>query len=141
MASHVKKGRDYKSPLVASGVLGIENWIKDDLPDLLGRTVEGNATGLSLETHGSVGGAGVCVFGASSGSHSTRGYSATERGGVPVQRVTSGGADNPLLRSWRTDRGATADARGALGADSGSAQEIPDARRRFNHRRDHLRTA
>lgn len=35
MAGHVKKGRVYKSPLVASGVLGIENWIKDDLPDLL----------------------------------------------------------------------------------------------------------
>lgn len=35
MAGHVRKGRIYKSPLAASGVLGIENWIKDDLPDLL----------------------------------------------------------------------------------------------------------
>lgn len=35
MAGHVKKGRVYKTPLVATGVLGIENWIKDDFPDLL----------------------------------------------------------------------------------------------------------
>lgn len=35
MAGHVRKGRVYKSPLAATGVLGVENWIKDDLPDLL----------------------------------------------------------------------------------------------------------
>lgn len=35
MAGHVKKGRVYKSPLAATGVLSVENWIKDDLPDLL----------------------------------------------------------------------------------------------------------
>lgn len=35
MAGHVKKGRVYKSPLAATGVLNVENWIKDDLPDLL----------------------------------------------------------------------------------------------------------
>lgn len=35
MAGHVRKGRVYKSPLAATGVLAIENWIKDDLPDLL----------------------------------------------------------------------------------------------------------
>ncbi|MDO5668586.1 MAG: hypothetical protein Q4G50_01135 [Corynebacterium sp.] len=35
MAGHVKKGRVYKSLFVASSVLEIENWIKDDLPDLL----------------------------------------------------------------------------------------------------------
>ncbi|MEX5236012.1 DUF5677 domain-containing protein [Kocuria arenosa] len=35
MAGHVRKGRVYKSPLAATGVLRIEDWIKDDLPDLL----------------------------------------------------------------------------------------------------------
>lgn len=35
MVGHVRKGRVYKSPLAATGVLGIENWIKDDFPDLL----------------------------------------------------------------------------------------------------------
>lgn len=35
MAGHVRKGRVFKSPLAASGVLGVENWIKDDFPDLL----------------------------------------------------------------------------------------------------------
>ena len=35
MAGHVRKGRVYKSPLAATGVLSVENWIKDDLPDLL----------------------------------------------------------------------------------------------------------
>lgn len=35
MAGHVRKGRVYKSPLAATGVLRIEDWFKDDLPDLL----------------------------------------------------------------------------------------------------------
>lgn len=35
MAGHVRKGRVYKSPLAATGVLSVENWIKDDLPDFL----------------------------------------------------------------------------------------------------------
>ncbi|WP_213576978.1 DUF5677 domain-containing protein [Rhodococcus sp. USK13] len=35
MAGHVRKGRIYKSPLAATGVLCIENWIKDDFPDLV----------------------------------------------------------------------------------------------------------
>ncbi len=35
LAGHVRKGRVYKSPLAATGVLSITNWLKDDLPDLL----------------------------------------------------------------------------------------------------------
>lgn len=35
MAGHVRKGRVFKSPLAATGVLRIENWIKPDFPDLL----------------------------------------------------------------------------------------------------------
>lgn len=35
MADHVRKGRVFKSPLMATGALIIGNWIKDDLPDLL----------------------------------------------------------------------------------------------------------
>lgn len=35
MAGHVRKGRVFKSPLAATGVLVTENWIKDDFPDLL----------------------------------------------------------------------------------------------------------
>lgn len=35
MAGHVRKGRRYLSPLAATGVLRIEDWFKDDLPDLL----------------------------------------------------------------------------------------------------------
>ena len=35
LAGHVKKGRTYRSPLAATGVLRIEDWVRDDLPDLL----------------------------------------------------------------------------------------------------------
>lgn len=35
MAGHVRKGRVFKSPLAATGALVMENWIKDDFPDLL----------------------------------------------------------------------------------------------------------
>ncbi|MBF6060464.1 hypothetical protein IU500_06685 [Nocardia terpenica] len=35
VAGHVRKGRVFKSPLAATGVLRIENWIKPDFPDLL----------------------------------------------------------------------------------------------------------
>lgn len=35
MAGHVRKGRLFKSPLAATGVLVMENWIKEDFPALL----------------------------------------------------------------------------------------------------------
>lgn len=35
LAGHVRKGRVYKSPLAATGVLSVANWLKDDLPDLI----------------------------------------------------------------------------------------------------------
>ncbi|MET4613348.1 hypothetical protein ABIC28_004349 [Rhodococcus sp. PvR044] len=35
LTGHVRKGRVYKSPLAATGVLSVANWLKDDLPDLL----------------------------------------------------------------------------------------------------------
>jgi len=35
MAGHIRKGRVYKSPLAATGLLHVGNWVKDDLPDLL----------------------------------------------------------------------------------------------------------
>lgn len=35
MAGHVRKGRVFKSPLAATGMLDMQNWIKDDFPDLL----------------------------------------------------------------------------------------------------------
>lgn len=35
MADHVRKGRVFKSPLAATGALVMENWIKDDFPDVL----------------------------------------------------------------------------------------------------------
>lgn len=35
MAGHVRRGRVYMSPLAATGVLQMEDWFKDDLPDLL----------------------------------------------------------------------------------------------------------
>ena len=35
MAGHVRKGRVFKPPLAATGVLEMQNWIKDDFPDLL----------------------------------------------------------------------------------------------------------
>lgn len=35
MAGHVRKGRVFKSPLAATGMLVMGNWIKDDFPDLL----------------------------------------------------------------------------------------------------------
>ncbi|CAN7328536.1 DUF5677 domain-containing protein [Arthrobacter sp. LjRoot14] len=35
MAGHVRKGRVYKSPLAATGMLRPNNWLKDDVPDLL----------------------------------------------------------------------------------------------------------
>lgn len=35
LADHVRKGRTYSSPLVASGLLKIGDWMRDDLPDLL----------------------------------------------------------------------------------------------------------
>jgi len=35
LAGHVRKGRVYKSPLAATGVLHVGDWVRDDLPDLL----------------------------------------------------------------------------------------------------------
>lgn len=35
MSGHVRKGRVFKSPLAATGALVLENWLKDDFPDLL----------------------------------------------------------------------------------------------------------
>lgn len=35
LIGHVRKGRVYRSPLAATGVLEIADWIRDDLPDLL----------------------------------------------------------------------------------------------------------
>jgi hypothetical protein len=35
LAGHVRKGRTYRSPLAATGILRIEDWVRDDLPDLL----------------------------------------------------------------------------------------------------------
>lgn len=35
MAGHVRKGRVFMSPLAATGVLHMEDWFKDDLPDLI----------------------------------------------------------------------------------------------------------
>lgn len=35
MAGHVRKGRTFRSPLAATGVLQIADWMRDDLPDLL----------------------------------------------------------------------------------------------------------
>ena len=35
LAGHVRKGRTYRSPLAATGVLTIGDWVRDDLPDLL----------------------------------------------------------------------------------------------------------
>lgn len=35
MAGHVRKGRTFRSPLAASGVLRVSDWVRDDLPDLL----------------------------------------------------------------------------------------------------------
>ena len=35
LAGHVRKGRTYRSPLAATGVLQIGDWARDDLPDLL----------------------------------------------------------------------------------------------------------
>lgn len=35
MAGHVRKGRVFKTPLAATGMLATGNWIKDDFPDLL----------------------------------------------------------------------------------------------------------
>lgn len=35
MAGYVRKGRVFKTPLAATGMLTMENWIKDDFPDLL----------------------------------------------------------------------------------------------------------
>ncbi|MFI7430159.1 DUF5677 domain-containing protein [Micromonospora sp. NPDC049836] len=35
LSGHVRKGRRYLSPLAATGVLHIGDWVRDDLPDLL----------------------------------------------------------------------------------------------------------
>lgn len=35
MSGHVRKGRVFKSPLAATGALVLENWLKEDFPDLL----------------------------------------------------------------------------------------------------------
>ncbi|MDT2008754.1 hypothetical protein FXW78_39615 [Rhodococcus opacus] len=35
LAGHVRKGRTYRSPLAATGVLQIGDWVRDDLPDML----------------------------------------------------------------------------------------------------------
>lgn len=35
LAGHVRKGRTYRSPLAATGLLQAGSWVRDDLPDLL----------------------------------------------------------------------------------------------------------
>ena len=35
LAGHVREGRVYRSPLAATGVLHVGDWVRDDLPDLL----------------------------------------------------------------------------------------------------------
>ena len=35
LAGHVKKGRTFQTPLAATGLLQIGDWVRDDLPDLL----------------------------------------------------------------------------------------------------------
>ena len=35
LAGHVRKGRTYRSPLAATGVLHVGDWVRDDMPDLL----------------------------------------------------------------------------------------------------------
>lgn len=35
LTGHVRKGRTYRSPLAATGVLQIGDWVRDDLPDLM----------------------------------------------------------------------------------------------------------
>lgn len=35
LAGHVRRGRIYRPPLAATGVLDIDDWVRDDLPDLL----------------------------------------------------------------------------------------------------------
>lgn len=35
LAGHVRKGRIFQSPIAASGVLNLADWVRDDLPDLL----------------------------------------------------------------------------------------------------------
>jgi hypothetical protein len=35
LAGHVRKGRTYMSPLAASGVFELGDWVRDDLPDLI----------------------------------------------------------------------------------------------------------
>jgi hypothetical protein len=35
MVGHVRKGRTFRSPIAATGVLQIGDWVRDDLPDLL----------------------------------------------------------------------------------------------------------
>jgi hypothetical protein len=35
LAGHIRKGRIYRSPLAATGILQVEDWARDDLPDLL----------------------------------------------------------------------------------------------------------
>ncbi|MTD59091.1 hypothetical protein GKO32_34670 [Amycolatopsis sp. RM579] len=35
LAGHVRKGRTYRSPIVATGLLDLGDWVRDDLPDLL----------------------------------------------------------------------------------------------------------
>lgn len=35
LTGHVRKGRVYRSPIVATGLLEIGDWVRDDLPDLL----------------------------------------------------------------------------------------------------------
>ena len=48
LAGHVRKGRRYLSPLAATGVLTLGDWVRDDLPDLLWPV-------LALAEHGSSG--------------------------------------------------------------------------------------
>lgn len=35
LAGHVRRGRTFRSPLAATGVLRVGDWVRDDLPDLL----------------------------------------------------------------------------------------------------------
>ena len=35
LSGHVRKGRRYLSPLAATGVVNMGDWVRDDLPDLL----------------------------------------------------------------------------------------------------------
>ncbi|MFN3539580.1 MAG: DUF5677 domain-containing protein [Rhodococcus sp. (in: high G+C Gram-positive bacteria)] len=82
LAGHVRKGRTYRSPLAATGVLQIADWVRSDLPDLLWpvltlcelgtesakRFIEWQkAVQADLSTHGDIGFVAKCLDGSMTG--------------------------------------------------------------------------